>query len=75
MVAIAAKRWQDKGREELLSVYSDETRRPIDLDLRGSAEEVIGRLGVHEPERADEMVIKRTGPGRVGRGSGSSPKR
>nr|QQZ49261.1 DUF2239 family protein [Phenylobacterium glaciei] len=52
-VALAAKTAHDDGREPIL-VFDDATGRTVELDFRGSADEVLARLLVAEtpPETA-----------------------
>ncbi|PPQ37043.1 hypothetical protein SAMN06265338_11543 [Rhodoblastus acidophilus] len=51
-VALAVKAAADDGSPRALLVFDDATGRVIDLDLRGSAADVIGRLSQHEaPDR------------------------
>jgi hypothetical protein len=39
-------------RETTVAVFEDATGRPLDLDLRGSVEEVVGRLSIPEAKPA-----------------------
>jgi uncharacterized protein len=51
-VAARAKAFVDAGSQAPLLVFDDETGAPIDLDLRGSAEEALARLSApvaHRP--------------------------
>ncbi|WP_240475318.1 DUF2239 family protein [Vulgatibacter incomptus] len=64
-VATAAKRWRDERESEPLAVYSDETGRAVDLDLRGSLQDVLARLApARDDMGADTEPPKRQGPGR-----------
>ncbi|MDE1148564.1 MAG: DUF2239 family protein [Azospirillaceae bacterium] len=60
--ALAAKAALDAGTTDLIFIFNDETARPIDLDLRGTAEEIRGRLAPVFP--ADLTPAPRSGPGR-----------
>jgi len=59
-VALATKRALDAGIEGPLLVFDDLNGRPLELDLRGNADEVLARL---PPSAADEEAAPR-GPGR-----------
>jgi hypothetical protein len=52
-VALAVKR-AEQGGAERIAIFSDATGRPIDLDLRGSDDEILARLppGPAAPEEA-----------------------
>src|SRR6185437_10649529 len=53
-VALAVKRAETAARAPI-SIYSDATGRPIDLDLRGSDDDIVGRLprtGSADPAQA-----------------------
>jgi len=65
-VATAAKAWLEAGGAEPVAVFADETGRPVDLDLRGSLDEVLARVGGAEPDAdsTDDVPPKRQGPGR-----------
>ncbi len=55
VVAFEVKKATDWDGEEPVLIFDDRTGRVIDLDLRGSAEEVVGRLAgpvTLEPERS-----------------------
>lgn len=43
-VASAARRHLDRQPDANLAIFADETGRPVDLDLRGSVADVLGRL-------------------------------
>jgi hypothetical protein len=45
-----AKALEQEPTRQVL-VFDDETSEPIDLDLRGTAEEIVGRLSVNEAVR------------------------
>ncbi len=47
-VAAAAKAAHDEGREPIL-VFDDATGRTVELDFRGTAEDVLARLPATEP--------------------------
>ncbi|WP_407177804.1 DUF2239 family protein [Bradyrhizobium sp. STM 3562] len=47
-VALAVKRAEPQASEPI-AIFSDETGRPIDLDLRGSVDEVLARLTKGSP--------------------------
>lgn len=48
-VALALKRAMEAGAEGPLLVFSDRTGRVVDLDLRGSREEILARLAASSP--------------------------
>jgi hypothetical protein len=52
-VALAIKR-AEQGGSERIAIFSDATGRPVDLDLRGSDDEILARLppGPQAPEEA-----------------------
>jgi uncharacterized protein len=62
----AAKQWHDADRPGRLAVYDDETGRPLDVDYRGSASEVVARViaGANAVEPPDPPPPRRRGPGR-----------
>jgi hypothetical protein len=62
-VALAAKRAVDAGEREPVLVFDDATSEPIELDLRGSAEDVLRRLPEPAPPPAEAPAAPR-GPGR-----------
>jgi hypothetical protein len=43
-VALAVKRAEQRASSERVAIFSDATGRPIDLDLRGSDDEILARL-------------------------------
>lgn len=61
-VALAAKRALDAGAEGPVLVFDDRSGRPVDIDFRGSAEQVLARLPVAEPEAPEPPAPR--GPGR-----------
>lgn len=58
-VALAAKAVIDRGEEAPILIFDDESSRPVELDFRGTAEEVLTRLAVPVPEKTAPR-----GPGR-----------
>jgi len=66
-VATAAKARLEEGSEEGLAIFSDETGRPVDLDLRGSLDDVLRRLARRaeaDGAEAASPAPTRSGPGR-----------
>lgn len=61
-VALAAKRALDAGAEGPVLVFDDGSGRPVDIDFRGSAEQVLARLPAAEPAAVEAPVAR--GPGR-----------
>lgn len=61
-VALAAKQALDGGAEGPLLVFDDRSGRPVDIDFRGTAEQVLARLPSMDGE-AEEAPVTR-GPGR-----------
>jgi len=64
----AVKAAEDAGSTGPLLVFEDQTGSQIDFDLRGTAEDILGRLERHpaftEPPSEPESKPARTGPGR-----------
>jgi hypothetical protein len=56
-VAVAVKGLVDRG--ETVAIFDDATSRPIEIDFRGTAEEVRARIDA-EPEKVDALA--ETGP-------------
>lgn len=52
-VARSVKRAADRADEEAVLVFDDATGRTVELDLRGSADEVVQRLAGEGEDRAD----------------------
>ncbi|MEW9308143.1 MULTISPECIES: DUF2239 family protein [Labrys] len=48
-VALAIRQAQDAGEASPVQVFEDTTGRPVDLDLRGSAEDIRNRYALIEP--------------------------
>ena len=67
-VARAARERLDAEPEAVISIFDDATGRPVELDLRGSSAEVIGRLATERPpagaEPADPPPPGPRSPGR-----------
>ena len=70
-VALICKVLLDAGESRPVYIFDDATAKPVEVDFRGSAEEVAGRLvgGPHlavEPavNEAQDEEAKRRGPGR-----------
>lgn len=68
---LAAKHAVDDGAEERVALYEDSTGQVIDVDFRGSADEVLARLADHpvlgrhvEKARAADEATNKRGPGR-----------
>lgn len=59
-VALAVKRTVEWGEDRPILIFEDATGRAVDLDLRGTAEEVAARLGDDAPAGAEAP----RGPGR-----------
>ncbi len=61
-VALKVKQWIERGGAQVL-IFEDLSGQQIDLDLRGTDEDALARLGEHPwlQHRADD---KRSGPGR-----------
>ncbi|HWJ75823.1 MAG TPA: DUF2239 family protein [Kaistia sp.] len=58
-VVVAAKAVLDRGEAETIAIFDNETSRPIEVDFRGSVEEVRQRLAAPPPAEAAPR-----GPGR-----------
>lgn len=52
-VALAAKQAADSGAMGPVLIFGDTTGRPIDIDTRGSDEEMLARLAMHPANIAD----------------------
>jgi hypothetical protein len=65
-VAAAVKRAEHDAPNSI-AIFSDVTGRPIDLDLRGSTEEVVARLAAATAAHHPEAASTRTGPRGRGR--------
>jgi len=59
-VALATKAVVERGERGPVLVFDDETSEPIELDLRGSPDDVLARL----PSSDDDMPPTPRGPGR-----------
>jgi hypothetical protein len=66
-VARTARQWLDKRRDAAIVVFDGRTSAPIDLDFRGSVDDVLGRLPAINTATAgaeDAEVPVARGPGR-----------
>jgi len=63
-VALKAKEVLDRGTEAAVLIFDDVTSRLIEVDFRGSAEEVMHRLGAPAEPRAD--AARRPGRPKLG---------
>lgn len=65
-VAMATKAVVDSGGQDPIQIFDDATGRPIDLDLRGTPDEVRARMEVHEAAAAgpEAHPVPARGPGR-----------
>lgn len=63
-VALELKARHDRGERELTLVLEDLTGEPLDLDLRGTPEDVLARLAHHPHVAAASPAPRRAGPGR-----------
>lgn len=61
-VARAAKRVHDEAGHETLLVFDAATSRPVELDLRGTADEVVGRLTASPSDQPSDEECATTGP-------------
>ena len=60
-VALAAKAAADRGGEAMILIFDDRTSRPIEVDFRGTPEQVVARLPGGAPAPAPDEA---RGPGR-----------
>jgi uncharacterized protein len=68
-VAHRAKLAQDAGLDGALLVFDMETSQPLELDLRGSVDDVLARLPENEPSAAETPATDAApGPDRLGPG-------
>jgi hypothetical protein len=58
-VAAKVKRYHDKHPEASILVFDDGTSQQVELDLRGSVEDVLRRL-----PKEDTAAVEKSGPGR-----------
>ena len=68
-VAIAVKSVVDRGESAPVLIFDSVTSQPVELDLRGSVDEVIGRLAgaeVAPPRTADEEAPRGRGRPKLG---------
>jgi uncharacterized protein len=65
-VALAVKRAERRASEPI-AIFSDATGRPIDLDLRGSADDMLARLPNSTAASADDMTAAPSEPRGRGR--------
>jgi len=67
-VALRAKQRVDTDETVRVAIYNDETCRAVDIDYRGSDEEVVARLSTHPmlapPAQQPAQPAERRGPGR-----------
>lgn len=61
-VALAVKRAVDAGADGPVLVFDDLSSRPVELDLRGTPQDVLARLPAADAEQDEEPVAR--GPGR-----------
>ena len=62
-VALKAKKVIDRGERGPVLIFDDETSEPIEVDFRGSEEEVRHRLAPDAPPEEPAIEVRR-GPGR-----------
>ena len=62
-LAMAIRALSDAGDSSLILIFDDSSGRQIDIDLRGSTEDVARRFG-GEPGASTEGAPRRRGPGR-----------
>ena len=65
-VALAIKR-MDQRASEPISIFDDETGRPIDLDLRGSEQDMLNRLPNLAPQSSSQDTAQANTPRGRGR--------
>lgn len=64
-VARAAKQTLDRNKEASVLIFDDATSGPVDLDFRGSLEDVLARLPApNDVARAEPELPPNRGPGR-----------
>lgn len=62
-VILAAKALVERGEVSPVSIFDAVTSEPVEADLRGSVEQVLGRLQEPAPEQAGEMGGENEEPG------------
>jgi hypothetical protein len=63
-VAAKAKAVIDRGESSVILIFDDVTAEPVEVDFRGSIEDVLGRLAPRLEDIPDELVQPSRGPGR-----------
>lgn len=65
-VALKSKEAMEQGGGDAILLFDDETSRPIEVDFRGSAADVLARLQdvPAEPDKSAEPAAPARGPGR-----------
>jgi hypothetical protein len=63
-VAVRAKEVLDRGEQAPVLIFDDATSEQIELDFRGTAEDVLRRLAEVAPATVDSDADTRRGPGR-----------
>lgn len=71
-VALAVSAWLEQGNPPSVLIYDAVTSEPVEIDLRGTAEEVLGRLEVQAGAgfdgSAEEESVESSPPSGRGRG-------
>ena len=63
-VAAASKAATDAGEPRVVQIFDERTSEPCDLDLGGSVDDVLARLGAEDGEPVALVGVPRAGPGR-----------
>jgi hypothetical protein len=68
-VAVKAKEVIDRGPRGAVLIFDDQTSEPIEVDFRGNAKDVVGRLNAGEaaqPDQEESAEARRPGRPRLG---------
>lgn len=61
-VALAVKRASDRGALGPVLIFDNASGRPIDVDTRGSDDEVLARLATHPAKAGDDVMAQASDP-------------
>lgn len=74
-VALAVKAAQERGATDVILVFDEETGRVVDLDLRGSATDILERLSYPPDARAGHHTSKPDAQSEAGKADDSAETR
>ncbi len=61
-VALAVKHLLDQGEDATVLIFDDETSRPIEIDFRGTPEDVLARVSAADPDTPHDADAHEGGP-------------